>query len=495
MARLTVLAGGVVVTVALLAIPATAHEHPSGITDLVTPAVVRVEAVSHVEITLLDHVSRLRHVERSYDFPIGQGTGIVVNPDGAIVTLTSVVKTDDEDVAVRAANKVFAEHHDVKVPQDDKRHSVDDDPILDRHLKDCYPPKRSTATCIIDVTTDITIFPNVSPADTDGFKAELVRAGSGPDAPAVLMPVARAVGSVGMPTAPLAEQVPDQQGAPTSVAGFLGLARPRRADHRRDRPPGQGRRRRREGQPFGDPDKKVDEPAKLGGLADRGLAQRPRHRRQGRPRRRAAHRRRQRSQDDRRTGDHLDPVEGRHRGAQGSDRRRLRGGADPLPHQVLHRGRAGLPARPGALPGQRGGRRPAQGRARQAGRPGGRGHQADGRAGLLRPAAVAVHRRGERAVPRRGRGRVPAVAAPPGRRPGRRPRAGPAARPPQQAYDEGADQTVMVRRSPQFTAVPQQQQQVLTAQESSVKFCTACGMRLGQAHRFCGYCGQPIETS
>jgi hypothetical protein len=60
--------------------------------------------------------------------------------------------------------------------------------------------------------------------------------------------------------------------------------------------------------------------------------------------------------------------------------------------------------------------------------------------------------------------------------------------------DEGANQTVVVRRSQPFQVIPKQQQ-VLTAQDQpSVKYCTACGMRLGTAHRFCGYCGHPIET-
>ncbi|GAT65071.1 hypothetical protein PS9374_05201 [Planomonospora sphaerica] len=26
------------------------------------------------------------------------------------------------------------------------------------------------------------------------------------------------------------------------------------------------------------------------------------------------------------------------------------------------------------------------------------------------------------------------------------------------------------------------------------KYCTACGMRLGHAHRFCGFCGHPAEA-
>ncbi|MFG1944815.1 hypothetical protein [Nonomuraea sp. NPDC048826] len=495
MARLTVLAGGVGVTVALLAIPAVAHEHPSGITDLVTPAVVRVEAVSHVEITLLDHVGQLRHVERSYDFPIGEGTGIVVNPEGAIVTLTRVVKTDDEDVAVLAANKVFAEHHDVKVPQDAKRHSLDN-PVLNRHLKDCYPPKRATATCIIDVTTDITIFPNVSPADTDGFKADLVRAGSGPDTPAVLMPVARAVGSVGMPTAPLADKVPDQPGSPTSVAGFLGRPGPNVRTTVEIAHLAKGGGAGENGRPFADPDKKADEPVKLGGLADRGLAGAPV------------------------IGDKDGHVVGMLIGG-GKEGKMI--GVREITSTLS---KAGIAPRRGAIDSAFEGaltRYHTQYYTEAA-----PGFQ---RVLELYPGNVVAADLLKEALAKRGgpddAGTKRAAAPAPSGLPlwpfivaagvlfvaaavgafllWRRHRAGggpdddqgqqaPPLVPQQQGYDEGANQTIMVRRSLQFPVVPQQQQ-VLTSPQPTLTFCTACGMRLGQAHRFCGYCGQPIETS
>ncbi|WP_219462791.1 tetratricopeptide repeat protein, partial [Nonomuraea rhizosphaerae] len=271
MARLTALAGGIAATLALFALPAAAHEHPSGITDLVTPAVVRVEASSHVEITLLDHVGELLHVERSYDLPIGVGTGIVVNPDGAIVTLTRVVKTD-KDVRIWAANKVFADHHKVKIPQDFKRHKVKGDDIKNHHLEECYPPYTKLATCIVKVTTNVTIFPNVSPPDPKGLKAEIVKLGSTPDSPAVLTPVtSRSIGSVGMPTAPLADKVPEQQGSPTNVAGFLGRPGPEVKETVEIAHLGKGGGGGDAGRQFSDPEKKVDEPVKLGGLADRGL--------------------------------------------------------------------------------------------------------------------------------------------------------------------------------------------------------------------------------
>ncbi|MBG0829233.1 zinc ribbon domain-containing protein [Planomonospora sp. ID67723] len=261
------LLGGVVLAVA--AMPAAlAHEHPSGITDLVTPAIVRVEAKAKVDITLLDHIGKLQHIERSYEVPLGSGTGTVVNPEGAIVTLTRVVQTD-KDVAVHAANKIFAEHHNVEIPDDFERHTIKDD-TLNRHLQECYPPKKPTATCIIDVATEIQIFPNITPADEQGFKAEIVRPGSRPDGPVVLMPVGRADGSAGLPTAPLAAKVPDKEGAPVAVAGFTGrpsASLKEKVDiaHLRAGGAGDG------GRQFKDPEGKVDEPPKVGKLIDQGL--------------------------------------------------------------------------------------------------------------------------------------------------------------------------------------------------------------------------------
>ncbi|GLW10634.1 hypothetical protein Misp01_57620 [Microtetraspora sp. NBRC 13810] len=266
--RASVLLCGMLAVLLGATAPAYAHEHPSGITDLVTPAVVRVEAVAHVDITLLDHVAQLVHVERSYEVPIGTGTGVVVNPEGAVVTVTGVVRSD-RDVAIYAANKIFAEHHKVSIEDDFERHEVDD-PLLNRHLQDCYPPKKPTATCIVDVTPEITVYPNISPADDKGFKAEIAGTGDRPEAPAVLVPAARADGGTGLPTAPLAGQVPDKEGSPVAVAGFTGRPAPG-VRHQTDighlgaGGAGEG------GRPFKDPEGKVDEPEKLGALIDKGL--------------------------------------------------------------------------------------------------------------------------------------------------------------------------------------------------------------------------------
>lgn len=482
MARITVAAGAATAAVVLLlaGAPALAHEHPSGITDLVTPALVRVEASAHVEITLLDHIGDLVHVEREYDVPIGTGTGTVVNPEGAIVTLTRIVKSD-KDVAVYAANKVFSEHHKVRVPQDYERHTLDDEQ-LNRHLRDCYPPKKRTATCLINVTTDITVYPNISPPDPKGFKAELVTAGDKPDLPAVLVPIGRGDGSVGLPTAPLADKVPDKEESPTNVAGFLarpapGVAHTVEIAHLGKGGAGEG------GRPFADPEKKVDEPVKLGGLADRGLLGAP--------------------VIDNKDGHFIGMLIG-----GGNDARMIgvrevsaaltkagvtprRGAVDSAFEAALTRfhtkyyteAATGFQRVLELYPGhvvaaahlktslaKRGG--PEDAGTKQpitrAGKPTPLWPFIVAAGVLFVAAAVGAFLLWRRRKP---------VTEPPPDLPPAVAAAG---------YDEGSTETVVVRRSQALQTSPNP---VLTAQEQ--RYCTGCGMRLGQGHRFCGFCGLP----
>ncbi|MCF6473602.1 zinc ribbon domain-containing protein [Nonomuraea sp. MG754425] len=487
MARLTALAGGAAVALALIATPVAAHEHPSGITDLVTPAVVRLEAVSHVKITLLDHIGELKHVDRSYDLPFAAGTGTVVNPDGTIVALRRLAVNPD-DVAVYAANKIFAEHHDVKIPADDKKHKLSDD-LLDHHLQECYTPDSDTATCIVEVTTTITAFPNVSPASPDGYQVELVKAGPEPDSPAVLAPVTPVAGGVGMPTAPLADKVPEQEGAPTNVAGFLARPGPDTAERVEIAHLGKGGTPGETGRPFADPEKKADEPVKLGGLADKGLIGAPV------------------------IGDKDGHVIGLLIG--GGDEGRMigvkevtailaaakvvprRGAIDTAFEAALTRYHTKYytEAAPGfqrvleLYPGNVVAQTLLKTSLAKRGGPEDQGtKQAVSESGGSMPLWPYVLAAGVLFVAagggayllwRRRAAEGPAEPPPPA-----------AAGPP---FDDAANQTVVVRRSQPFHLAPQQQQ-VMTAPDPAIKYCTSCGMRLGPAHRFCGYCGHPIET-
>ncbi|MEV4062384.1 zinc ribbon domain-containing protein [Nonomuraea dietziae] len=487
MRRLTVPA--MAVAVVLVSAPlAMAHEHPSGITDLVTPAVVRVEATAKIDITLLDHVGELLHVERTYEVPIGTGTGIVVNPEGGVVTLTRVVSTD-KDLAVYAANRVFAEHHKAKIPADFARHEVSDD-TLNHHLELCYDLKSKMSTCIIDIKPDITIFPNIAPADGRGFKAEVVKLGDKPDSPVVLKPTSRADGGVGLPTAPLADKVPDKPGSPTSVAGFLARPaadKPVKLDiaHLGQGGAGEG------GRPFADPEKKVDEPAKLGKLIDQGMLGAPVIGDKdghviglliggGKDAKMIGVREITSALTAAKTPPRRGPLDAAFEAALTRFHTKNYTDAGPAFQRVLDL----YPGQPVAAAHLKESLA-KKGSAADTGVR--KGAQPRGTTIPLWPFIVAA------AV-------VLVIALGGGFLLWRR-RAATEATPPRIEIpspppDDGANPTVMVRRSQAFPVVPPHQPQpqpVLTAQQQ-VKFCTACGMKLGPAHRFCGYCGHPIET-
>ncbi|WP_424534856.1 zinc ribbon domain-containing protein [Sphaerisporangium viridialbum] len=202
------------------------HPHPSGSTDRVTPGTVRVEARAHVAVTLFDDRGVIQNRDREYDIPVGEGSGFNVAPEGVIVTATGVVQSS-KDPAVYAANRVFAEYFKVKIPADFSRHKLKD-PELNARLQACYPPRQQNATCIFTLATKVTVFPYADPPAPEGYPADLLRTGTSPSAPAVLkiskggedstfptVPLATSLGSgiestdvVGLPTRPSAKAPP-----------------------------------------------------------------------------------------------------------------------------------------------------------------------------------------------------------------------------------------------------------------------------------------------
>ncbi|XVQ88582.1 hypothetical protein ACQP2K_14545 [Microbispora siamensis] len=176
------------------------HPHPSGSTDRVTPGAARVESSSHVRITLLDDRGVIKQMARDYDVDLAKGSGFTVTPDGVVVTATQVVQAAD-DPRVYAANRVFAEYFKVKIPADFKRHSLDD-ADLDRRLQACYPPQQTDSTCIADVTTNVSVYPNLDPPPAGGLPAQILTTGSSPAAPAVLK-VTKGGEKQSLPTVPL----------------------------------------------------------------------------------------------------------------------------------------------------------------------------------------------------------------------------------------------------------------------------------------------------
>ncbi|GGO10856.1 zinc ribbon domain-containing protein [Microbispora bryophytorum] len=176
------------------------HPHPSGSTDRVTPGAVRVESSSHVRITLLDDRGVIKQMARDYDVDLAKGSGFTVTPDGVVVTATQIVQATD-DPRVYAANRVFAEYFKVKIPADFKRHSLGD-ADLDRRLQSCYPPQQTDSTCIADVTTNVSVFPYLDPPPPGGLPAQILTSGASPASPAVLK-VTKGGEKQSLPTVPL----------------------------------------------------------------------------------------------------------------------------------------------------------------------------------------------------------------------------------------------------------------------------------------------------
>ncbi|GAA3822042.1 hypothetical protein GCM10022226_48040 [Sphaerisporangium flaviroseum] len=185
---------------ALGSLTLTMHPHPSGSTDRVTPGTVRVEARAHVTINLLDDRSVIQQVVREYETPVGTGSGFTVSPDGVVVTATSVVQSS-RDPRVYAANRVFAEYFKVKIPADFSRHKLKN-PELNGRLQACYPPQQQNSNCIITPVTKVTVFPYADPPLAEGYPADLVHTGTSPGAPAVLK-LAKGGEDSTLPTVPL----------------------------------------------------------------------------------------------------------------------------------------------------------------------------------------------------------------------------------------------------------------------------------------------------
>ncbi|MEV0974165.1 zinc ribbon domain-containing protein [Microtetraspora glauca] len=213
------------------------HPHPSGSTDRVTPGAVRVESTSHVSITLLDDRSVIQQIVREYDTDLADGSGFTVTPDGVVVTATGVVQSS-RDPRVYAANKVFAEYFKVKIPADFSRHSLDD-ADLNRRLQACYPPQGPNSTCIATVTTNVTVFPYLDPPLPDGLPAQILTTGTSPAAPAVLK-VTKGGEKQTLPTVPMGVSL-GQSVVALDVISFAGrpsAKQPAKAETAHLDPPG-----------------------------------------------------------------------------------------------------------------------------------------------------------------------------------------------------------------------------------------------------------------
>jgi hypothetical protein len=173
---------------------ASAHMHPTP-KDLTGPGVVYIEAGYHVDIALIEHGIRTSHInliQRIYDPVLLRGSGFAVDPSAVVVTDGEMARPDPQAAKNYAVNKIFqATYGDFRMPADPYAQipidpgvgtSPDDYTEINR-LRGCYEERTNTAGgCVITITKKITVYPFVTNQDLYGrLDATVLTPGSSAD--------------------------------------------------------------------------------------------------------------------------------------------------------------------------------------------------------------------------------------------------------------------------------------------------------------------------
>jgi len=195
--------------------PAAAHKHPGA-------PVVAEPAVVYVETSVLTRISVSERgfggtVTTPYQrsFPIGKGSGFVVNPDGTVVTVSRAVGSGLGGADIDAvANRFQEEYRDLKIPVGFVRtgfKAVLESP--DSSRRGCFDTDATRSACVDFARPAFRVFPYVA-GSTAGLKATVVHAGKAGGEVAVLKVDAKE----GMPSANLASS--STTAVPFTVLGF-----------------------------------------------------------------------------------------------------------------------------------------------------------------------------------------------------------------------------------------------------------------------------------
>lgn len=203
--------------------PAMAHTHPTPVeTD--APAVVRVETSVRVSISLMEHDRHGKHIglyQRSYTPMLVSGSGFAVNPSGVIVAAGGVIEADFQKAEVYAVNQIFHDRYGRRapLPRDPfTKHTIKDvdpaDPVNGR-LQRCYRPNTADTTggCVVASTRVVRVYPFVASQRENGnLTAEVLYPKAGKRAEVSVLKV----GASSMPTVELA-------GSPAGMKAFSAL--------------------------------------------------------------------------------------------------------------------------------------------------------------------------------------------------------------------------------------------------------------------------------
>jgi hypothetical protein len=193
---------GLIAVVCLTAAGSAAPSPSAGLhsgTEGTKAALVRIELSAVAEIVHIDHSSGEVEVARGgTTVPLGAGTGVLVSADGIVATTWENIRVDQDQVAVYAANELFAKVIGVPIVGNDgdpAQRGSTPDPYWGPHLHHCYD---QVTHCVHFRVPQYHV--RTYTTEPGGVMAELLNSPSGPQDVALL----RISGGGGAPTATVA---------------------------------------------------------------------------------------------------------------------------------------------------------------------------------------------------------------------------------------------------------------------------------------------------
>jgi len=196
--------------------PAAAHKHP-GAPVVAGPAVVYVQTSVLAKVSVVER-SAGSTVTTPYQraFPLGRGSGFVVNPDGTVVTVSSVVGHGLGGADVDAAAEEFQkEYGELGIPTRFVQTGFKGALATPINLRrGCFERDATHSACVEFASPVFRVFPYVQDTTSEGLKARVLHTGDAGGDVAVLKVESRQ----GMPTVNLASS--SASTPPFTVLGF-----------------------------------------------------------------------------------------------------------------------------------------------------------------------------------------------------------------------------------------------------------------------------------
>jgi S1-C subfamily serine protease len=227
---ITTLAAGLALTVP--ARPAWSDE-PTPTARAITltqPGVVVVVTSVSVSVRLTfmstSQVSGKDNIDAHYTLKYSSGTGMIVTPDGTIVTASHVIEPEKRDIRTYATNRLFFNKlrsifGSLSKDADPFQRYTLNDSTADQLLRQCY----DGVTCEFNISRSVSVLAprqDVGASAPKPMPARVLSSTGFQDTDVAVLKVP----GVGMPTVPLAASTGDlQSGQPITVLGFPGSVR------------------------------------------------------------------------------------------------------------------------------------------------------------------------------------------------------------------------------------------------------------------------------